>query len=70
MDNDFDRSLDRLVRGEETRARLTGFGTSKQGQAIGQRYRAPACRHYRGQPCPSGHQRASGLAGLGKHQDR
>jgi DNA-directed RNA polymerase len=40
MDNDFDRSLDRLVRGEETRARLTGFGTSKQGQAIGQRYRA------------------------------
>ena len=34
MDNDLDRSAERLARSEETRARLTGFGTNKQGQAI------------------------------------
>ena len=34
MDNDLDRSAERLARSEETRARLTGFGTGKQGQAI------------------------------------
>ena len=34
MDNDLDRSVERLARSEETRARLTGFGTTKQGQAI------------------------------------
>ena len=34
MDNDLDRSAERLARSEETRASLTGFGTNKQGQAI------------------------------------
>ena len=34
MDNDLDRSAERLARSEETRARLTGFGTTKQGRAI------------------------------------
>ncbi len=34
MDNDFDRSAERLARSEETRAHLTGFGTNKQGRAI------------------------------------
>ena len=34
MDNDLNRSAERLGRSEETRARLTGFGTGKQGQAI------------------------------------
>jgi hypothetical protein len=34
MDNDLDRTAERLARSEETRARLTGFGTNKQGQAI------------------------------------
>ena len=34
MDNDLDRSVERLARSEETRTRLTGFGTTKQGQAI------------------------------------
>lgn len=34
MDNDLDRSAERLAHSEETRASLTGFGTNKQGQAI------------------------------------
>ena len=34
MDNDLNRSAERLGRSEETRARLTGFGTGKQGQAM------------------------------------
>jgi DNA-directed RNA polymerase len=38
MDNDLDRSAERLARSEETRARLTGFGTGKQGQAIERQY--------------------------------
>src|SRR6516164_6016669 len=38
MDSDFDRSAERLARSEETRARLTGFGTGKQGQAIEREY--------------------------------
>jgi Autographiviridae RNA polymerase len=31
---DLDRSLDRLLNSEATRARFTGFGTAKQGQAL------------------------------------
>src|SRR5262249_18304551 len=31
-------SAERLVGGEETRAKLTGFGTTKQGQAIRRQY--------------------------------
>jgi len=38
MDHDLDRSLERLARSEETRARLTGFGTTKQGRAIERQY--------------------------------
>ena len=38
MDDDFDRSAERLLRSEETRARLTGFGTGKQGRAIERQY--------------------------------
>ena len=34
MDNDRDRSVERLARSEETSTHLTGFGTTKQGQAI------------------------------------
>ena len=34
MNNDLDRSAERLARSEETRARLTGFGTTMQGQAM------------------------------------
>jgi hypothetical protein len=38
MKTDFDRSLDRVVRSEEQRAKLTGFGTTKQGQALARQY--------------------------------
>jgi hypothetical protein len=38
MDHDLDRSFERLARSEETRARLTGFGTTKQGRAIERQY--------------------------------
>src|SRR5262245_30557422 len=39
MNFEFDRSLDRLVRSEEHRNRVTGFGTTKQGAAIVRQYR-------------------------------
>ena len=34
MNKDFDRSLDRYLDSEEYRAETTGFGTTKQGQAV------------------------------------
>jgi hypothetical protein len=34
MHNDLDRNAERIAGSEETRAKQTGFGTSKQGQAI------------------------------------
>jgi hypothetical protein len=36
---ELDRSLDRLLRSEEHRTRTTGFGTTKQGQALARQYR-------------------------------
>src|SRR5215831_4303992 len=36
---DLDRSLDRLLRGEDQRAKLGGFGITKQGRAIARKYR-------------------------------
>jgi DNA-directed RNA polymerase len=37
--NELDRSLERLLRSEKHRTRLTGFGTTKQGQALTRKYR-------------------------------
>jgi DNA-directed RNA polymerase len=37
-DFDRDRSLDRLVRSEEQRAQIAGFGTTKQGRALARQY--------------------------------
>jgi hypothetical protein len=34
MDNDLNRSAERIADSEETRVRRTGFGTTKQGRAI------------------------------------
>jgi DNA-directed RNA polymerase len=39
MHTDLDRSLERLTGSEETRAKLTGFGTTKQGQALTRQHR-------------------------------
>jgi hypothetical protein len=39
MSTDFDRSVERVARSEEQRARTTGFGTTKQGQALVRKYR-------------------------------
>jgi hypothetical protein len=36
---DLDRSLDRVWRSEEHRTRTTGFGTTRQGQALARQYR-------------------------------
>jgi DNA-directed RNA polymerase len=38
---DFDRSLDRVARNEEARARASGFGTTRQGQAMARQYLQP-----------------------------
>lgn len=38
MKDDFDRSLERLARSEDQRAKLAGFGTTKQGRALARRY--------------------------------
>ena len=38
MKDDYDRSLERVARSEERRAKLTGFGTTKQGRALARRY--------------------------------
>jgi DNA-directed RNA polymerase, mitochondrial len=40
MNTDFDRSLKRLVDGEDYRTRTAGFGTTKQGLALAREYRA------------------------------
>ena len=34
MTEDYDRSLERVVRGEDQRAKLAGFGTTKQGRSL------------------------------------
>ena len=39
METDRNRTIERLAKGEATRARVTGFGTTKQGQAIARLYR-------------------------------
>ena len=38
MNDDYDRSLERVARSEDQRAKLSGFGTTKQGQALARRY--------------------------------
>jgi DNA-directed RNA polymerase, mitochondrial len=38
MNNDYDRSLERLARSEYQRAKLSGFGTTRQGQALARQY--------------------------------
>ena len=38
MDNDLNRNAERIAGSEEARAKLTGFGTTRQGQAISRRY--------------------------------
>ena len=38
MNNDFNRSVDRVARNEERRAHLLGFGMTKQGQALARQY--------------------------------
>ena len=39
MNNDFDRSLERVARSEDQRAKLSGFGTTRQGQALARQHR-------------------------------
>jgi DNA-directed RNA polymerase, mitochondrial len=39
MDNDLNRSAERIADSEETRARSSGFGTTKQGRAIERQFR-------------------------------
>ena len=39
MDNDLNRSAERIADSEETRARSSGFGTIKQGRAIERQFR-------------------------------
>jgi hypothetical protein len=41
METDLQRSADRIANSEEQRAKLTGFGTNKQGRAITRRYYEP-----------------------------
>ena len=38
MNDDYDRSLERVARSEDQRAKLSGFGTTKQGQALARQY--------------------------------
>ena len=38
MNNDFARSLERMTRSEDQRAKLSGFGTTRQGQALARQY--------------------------------
>ena len=38
MKDDYDRSVERLARSEDQRAKLNGFGTTKQGRALARRY--------------------------------
>jgi hypothetical protein len=38
MNDDYDRSLERVARSEDQRARITGFGTTKQGRALARQY--------------------------------
>ena len=38
MKDDYDRSVERVARSEDQRAKLTGFGTTKQGRALARRY--------------------------------
>src|SRR5271169_5075225 len=39
MNTDLDRSVERLAKSEEYRARATGLGTTKQGQALARQCR-------------------------------
>ena len=38
MKDDYDCSLERVARSEDQLAKLTGFGTTKQGRALARRY--------------------------------
>ena len=38
MKDDYDRSIERVARSEDQRAKLAGFGTTKQGQALAGQY--------------------------------
>jgi DNA-directed RNA polymerase, mitochondrial len=55
METDRHRTIERLAEDEATRASLTGFGTTKQGQAIARQYReqlAKAIKANRNAPAP------------------
>ena len=41
IQGDLDRSIERIVKAEEQRASFTGFGNTKQGQALWRAYRGP-----------------------------
>jgi hypothetical protein len=70
METDLQRSADSIASSEDQRAKLTGFGTNKQGQAITRRYReqlADAIEVYRAAPAISERQVWAAIIGR-RHQ--